>query len=591
MTALSKPSGGSLRVISRDSRPLAAGAKVWKGGIAVVVTSGASAGYYEQGKPGKVVAVGRWKSSVDNTGGVDGAVSAELEFLRDRRVLLLNNDTASPVLISDREQACYVLDDQTVTHASLGNGVAGIVYDVTSEGVWVEIGASVATASSSNPAFLSQAVWWIDPQNSSGHANDNNDGLTSSTPLLTDGERQRRLAGGIVANGSNLLTINFLSAPSSTDLFDLSASIYGPTMSIVVNGPAPTVVRTGTIASVTAIDRTSGVTPGGAAMTITDTSSSVTWTKGQRITIVGGPRNGAHSWVEADLGSGQATVDSFAMPYSISAGSISNVTPVAGDTYQVETGIAPLYAAELVIRTQSQGTTNKALLFTGLQLPSTNKLVITSAVAHLQPVFDGCVMASIIEGVGFCVLANCWTTGSDFSFTGQTISAFSGHFASFTALRSGGVLILDQDVYVNAGLSLEGPGAVVVIGRAGFFGTAGDALTASFGARVLTGSQAGFFLAGEGLYGHGWSGYGYRGKSGSTLCYSATPPTLTGTSGDWILGNATVAPSYFDPAARTYPAATAGTPNTWTNLVAAQPGGFGNNAHNPDNDCHILKAA
>jgi hypothetical protein len=66
---------------------------------------------------------------------------------------------------------------------------------------------------------------------------------------------------------------------------------------------------------------------------------------------------------------------------------------------------------------------------------------------------------------------------------------------------------------------------------------------------------------------------------------------VTGALGDWILGNATVTPRYFDATSGAYLPATAGTPNTWANLAAAQPGGFGNNAHNPDNNARILKAA
>jgi hypothetical protein len=143
MTALIKArTDGSRRFIQRDLRPLAANAKVWRGGLAVAVIGGVtSSGYYEQGQAGSVTAVGRFTQDVDNTGGADGALSAEIEFFTDRWIFLLKNDTVSAVVVADRESACFVLDDQTVTHASAGNGVAGVVYDVTSDGVWVEVRA------------------------------------------------------------------------------------------------------------------------------------------------------------------------------------------------------------------------------------------------------------------------------------------------------------------------------------------------------------------------------------------------------------------------------------------------------------------
>jgi hypothetical protein len=141
MAALTKPRIGSLRVITRDKRPLAANAKVFQGALAVAILSGPSGGYYAQGQAGSVVAVGRFKDTVDNTGGANGALSAEIEFFKERWIYLLDNDTASAVVVGDRENGCYILDDHTVTHASGGNGPAGVVYDVTAEGIWVEVRA------------------------------------------------------------------------------------------------------------------------------------------------------------------------------------------------------------------------------------------------------------------------------------------------------------------------------------------------------------------------------------------------------------------------------------------------------------------
>lgn len=142
MTALVKARASSVREVTREPRPIAASGKGFKGGLAVVLLGGASQGYYQQAASGLTVpsaVVGRFYDDFDNTGGADGAISAQIDYFRERHLFLCVNDTAgTPLVVADRESPCNVLDDQTVTKApELGN--AGLVYDVTSEGVWVEI--------------------------------------------------------------------------------------------------------------------------------------------------------------------------------------------------------------------------------------------------------------------------------------------------------------------------------------------------------------------------------------------------------------------------------------------------------------------
>lgn len=124
---------GSIRTINRDKRPIAA-AKVWKGGLAACV-----AGFYQEasGDPAEVV-VGRFFESVDNSAGAAGDKTANIQFFRERRLFLVDNDSGAPVVIANRELACSFLDDHTATLYAAGSGSGAIVYDVTSEGVWVE---------------------------------------------------------------------------------------------------------------------------------------------------------------------------------------------------------------------------------------------------------------------------------------------------------------------------------------------------------------------------------------------------------------------------------------------------------------------
>ena len=138
MTALAKETTGSIRVVNKDKRPLAANVKAIKGGVVACN----SAGYYcpSTGAATEVVVGARFAETVDNTGGAAGAKSANVKFFRERTLLLQANDAGTPVAIAGRERAVYQLDDQTVT----GNDTksySGVTYDVTSEGVWVDYSA------------------------------------------------------------------------------------------------------------------------------------------------------------------------------------------------------------------------------------------------------------------------------------------------------------------------------------------------------------------------------------------------------------------------------------------------------------------
>lgn len=131
---LTKERPSSFRAINRDKRPIAA-AKVWKGGLAACV-----AGFYQEasGDPTEVV-VGRFFETVDNSAGAAGDKSANVQFFRERRIFLVDNDTGAPVIAANREAACSFLDDHTATLFASGAGTGAIVYDVTTEGVWVEL--------------------------------------------------------------------------------------------------------------------------------------------------------------------------------------------------------------------------------------------------------------------------------------------------------------------------------------------------------------------------------------------------------------------------------------------------------------------
>jgi hypothetical protein len=168
MSALQAPFMGSVKDVDKDLRPLAAGAKVYENGIAIGIISSTSAGYVKQGDNTSVaVAIGRFMENADNTSGADGDVAVNVEFFRTRKLALFDNDSGTPVSVAMREGPCYVLDDHTVSGA-VSDAFAGTVYDVTPEGVWVELNQAAAL-SSGDAAGLSN-VAPVDPSTTAAAA-------------------------------------------------------------------------------------------------------------------------------------------------------------------------------------------------------------------------------------------------------------------------------------------------------------------------------------------------------------------------------------------------------------------------------------
>lgn len=84
-------------------------------------------------------AVGRCEEHVDNTTGADGAARVPTASGIFRYA---NSAAADQVTLADVDSPCFIVDDQTVakTNGAATRSQAGIVRDVDSGGVWVEIG-------------------------------------------------------------------------------------------------------------------------------------------------------------------------------------------------------------------------------------------------------------------------------------------------------------------------------------------------------------------------------------------------------------------------------------------------------------------
>jgi hypothetical protein len=136
MVALTAPRSTPARDGESFSRPVKANAKIFAGALVCLDATGFAV-------PGAasttLKADGRAQATVDNTGGVDGALRVEV---RPGRFRFANSAAGDAIAAADIGNDCFVVDDQTVAKTNGGNtrSVAGKIVDVDAQGVWVRIG-------------------------------------------------------------------------------------------------------------------------------------------------------------------------------------------------------------------------------------------------------------------------------------------------------------------------------------------------------------------------------------------------------------------------------------------------------------------
>ncbi len=136
MTALATDRNTPIRDSKEFSLPVKGATKLYAGALVAIDTAN---GYLTKGAASTTLkAVGVVQELADNSAGADGAINAKV-----RRGLFRFANSASADLIARTEigSSCYIVDDQTVakTNGSSTRSVAGVVRDVDSTGVWVEI--------------------------------------------------------------------------------------------------------------------------------------------------------------------------------------------------------------------------------------------------------------------------------------------------------------------------------------------------------------------------------------------------------------------------------------------------------------------
>jgi hypothetical protein len=135
MVALTAPRNTPVALGEIRSVPVKAATKVFQGGMVQIDATGhavpASATIAN-------VTIGRADETADNSAGANAAINVKV-----RRGVFKFANSAAGDLIARTEigKDCYVVDDQTVAKTNNGGArpVAGKVFGVDAQGVWVEI--------------------------------------------------------------------------------------------------------------------------------------------------------------------------------------------------------------------------------------------------------------------------------------------------------------------------------------------------------------------------------------------------------------------------------------------------------------------
>lgn len=119
--------------------PVKAATKIWAGSLVVI-----DAGYAAPGRTATgLIAAGIAQETVDNSAGAAGD-----KVIAVRRGVFKLGNSASGDLIAQADvgKAYYIVDDQTVakTDATGARSLGGMVYQVESDGVFVEVGVKLA---------------------------------------------------------------------------------------------------------------------------------------------------------------------------------------------------------------------------------------------------------------------------------------------------------------------------------------------------------------------------------------------------------------------------------------------------------------
>jgi len=365
-----------------------------------------------------------------------------------------------------------------------------------------------------------------------------------------------------------------------------------------------TTLHSGSLTDVTPIDRTTSQ-----SWEVTDAALVGGWAPyvGMSLRITSGPNEGQIFWIDEDLGGGVASITA---PNDASSSDFpaSLIIPIPtqgivelGDAYAIEK-CSNIYFRDVDVR----GGYLPALSFANLNVvgpPLGTGLppipIVSKTTNELEVSYCRCSFQTLLvcEGGGQTKVTNClFTNTGPFSLQavgGYLVTAFGGGcVGSPVNATPGGSLLLDMDYKIKSTF-VSASGGNVLLGTCGIYNSPSSGVEIggyTFGAVGIVWAVP--FYAGESfVYGDGNAAAGVSVGPGSSLVYGesagafgTTTFTVTGAVGDFVLDGATTGRAW-DESGGAY----GGAINcTWSNLVAAQPGGFGGYAHNVQSNAHVL---
>lgn len=192
------------------SFPVKGSTKIYKGSLVVL-----DAGYAAPGSTALgLVAIGRAKSTVDNSSGSDGDLTIEVEPGTFRWA------NGSSIAQADVGSMAYVVDDQTVSTTASGKSPAGLIVSVDANGVYVKTAPTadslVALSSTAGAALAASGAVGTSPLAArADHVHPKN----TQTGSLTLVSGTKTISSGIVITANSKVFLQ-MSAPGAGALGD-----------------------------------------------------------------------------------------------------------------------------------------------------------------------------------------------------------------------------------------------------------------------------------------------------------------------------------------------------------------------------------
>ena len=439
---------------------------------------------------------------------------------------------------------------------------------------------ALAANATTSGTVVEPVPFFVDPQNSTGNANDNGPG-TAQEPLLTIAGLNTRLA---FASITAAVTITILGDVKPGDAaLNIATVSLTSTGSLTFQG-TPQVVHTGTLTGAT-----TAINPAAQQRQIlADTALGVNgWApfEGLMLRVVSGPNAGTVCNVVSHIaGTSNANAD---RPITLDA---TPGTITSGDHYEIASGSRlNVLSANAVNAIATVGVSFVDFTF------------VEGFAANMDGVsfvFRCTTALPVHNSTEFCSFVACYLSGGIVG-AGVTLSFAAGTVSIPTNRQIAAHIEFTADTYVTGvGLPIgpDGYQNVLVNDEDGTGGVQVQDTTNPLGAIIV---EAGGQLLGSGrnhglIWGNGNTGAGMVAGPGATIEVGPEPPTVTGAVGDF--GFTAPETSTIIMVARawndTSGVYTANVATTWANFLAAiGSAGLGGQAHSLMTNAHIIQGA